>query len=114
MPQLPRSVERQGGIDPAALAAATLAAAVSVISPPGPYNPGSSLIGVVVLAVIVGFDHEPIRHRGESFAYSSVFGLILWLAIAYPVEIVFSGVNDIGNLHGLDAVKARIEMLFVL
>jgi hypothetical protein len=56
--------KRIGGIDPAALAAATLSAAITVFSPPGPYSPGGMLVGITVLAVIIGFDHEPSRYQG--------------------------------------------------
>lgn len=104
--------DRRGGIDPAALAAATLSAAISVISPPGPYSPGGALIGLAVLAVIIGFDHEPVRHEGESIAYSAVIALIAWLVIAYPIEIICSGIYGIGELSGGDAMRARLAVLF--
>ena len=103
--------KRIGGIDPAALAAATLSAAITVFAPPGPYSPGGMLVGITVLAVILGFDHEPSRDQGESFAYSAVFALVAWLAIAYPIEVVCAGIYGIGDLQGWAAAKARLQVI---
>jgi hypothetical protein len=37
---------------------------------------------------------------------------LLWLAVAFPVEILFSVINGIDTLKGAEAAKARFEMLF--
>lgn len=37
---------RSGGIDPVALAIATLAGVVTAIAPPGPYMPGAIMLGI--------------------------------------------------------------------
>jgi len=47
-----RMASGKGGIDPAALAVASLAAAVSVIAPSGPYGPASMMIGLTILVAI--------------------------------------------------------------
>lgn len=114
-PKSPENNRRLGGIDPAALAVASLAAAVSVISPPGPYSPGSMLIGIAVLAVIVGYDHEPQREPRESFAFSAVCALAGWLVLGYPAEIICTAIRGIDTgthmLEGWDAARARLEVL---
>jgi hypothetical protein len=101
----------RSGIDPAALAAATLGAAITVIGPPGPYNAGGSLMGGALLLVIIGFDIEPLRSRKEVMAFSAAFALIAWLVVAFPVEVVCSGLFGAGYLHGKEAALARLGTL---
>jgi hypothetical protein len=81
---------RRGGIDPAALAAASLAAAVSVIAPPGPYGPASIIIGLTMLLVVLGYDIDPDRTRRQSLAFSGVCALISLLVLGYPLEILWA------------------------
>lgn len=82
--------KRRGGIDPAALAAASLAAAVAVIAPPGPYGPGSIPIGITILLLITSYDIDPYRSRGQSLAYAAVVALVAILALGFPLECIFS------------------------
>jgi hypothetical protein len=81
---------KSGGIDPAALAAASLAAAVSVLASAGPYAPGSMFIGVTILSLIITYDVDPHRSAGQSFAFSAVAGMITALMLGYPLECVFA------------------------
>ena len=79
---------RVGGIDPAALAAATLAAAISAIAPPGPYSPIGMMIGATILVLVAAYDVDPHRSRLQSSAFAAVCGLILLLTLGFPLEIV--------------------------
>ena len=82
--------ELRGGIDPAALAVASLAAVVSTIAPPGPYHPKCMLIGLAILLVIFGYDVEPTRKRKQNLAFGVVCALISLLVLGYPLEFFFS------------------------
>jgi hypothetical protein len=84
------TASRRGGIDPAALAAASLAAAISVIAPPGPYGPGSMVIGATILVVILAYDVDPHRTPWQSLAFSAVCALISLLVLGYPLEFAFA------------------------
>jgi hypothetical protein len=79
-----------GGIDPAALAGAALAGALTVSAPPGPYAPASMVIGLTLLLVILGYDVDPHRERFQSIAFSAVFGLVCILIIGFPLEVWFA------------------------
>src|SRR5437763_68131 len=81
---------KKGEIDPAALAVAALAAAVSVIAGLGAYTPRCSMIGITILFVIFGYDFEPHRAWRESLAFSAVCGLVTLLVFGYPLECLFS------------------------
>ena len=81
---------RLGGIDPAALAAATLAVAISAIAPPGPYSPIGSVIGLTVLVLILAYDVDPQRTRLQSVAFGAVCALVTVLVIGYVLEYVFA------------------------
>jgi len=83
----------KGGIDPAALAIASLAAAVSVIAPPGPYGPRCLIIGVTIICVVLGYDVEPSRKWPQSLAFSAACSLILLLALGYPMELCFAALK---------------------
>lgn len=89
----------KGGIDPAALAVASLAAAISAIAPPGPYGPGSIMIGLTILAVIFGYDKSPARDWRETLAFSAACALISLLALGYPLEYVFT--SDRAKRYGI-------------
>lgn len=96
------------GIDPAALAIASLAAAVSVVAPPGPYGPSSLIIGGTILSVIIAFDKNPKRRGVDKFAFSAVCALISLLMLGYPMECLFAAVfpTDKSNLW------IRLSVLF--
>ncbi len=87
--------KRRGGIDPAALAAACLSAAVSVLAPPGPFGPGSILIGFTILCVVLAYDIDPHRNAFQSFAYAAVCALVVQTALGYPLECLFSSNRDL-------------------
>ena len=92
---------RSGGIDPAALAAASLAVAISAIAPPGPYGPGSTMIGATILFLIFAYDEDPHRSWQQSVAFGAVCALISLLVIGYPLEYMWA----------TDKVK-RLDALF--
>src|SRR5688572_7865520 len=75
------TTRNDGGIDPAALAVASLAAAVSVIAPPGPYGPASMMIGATILVVIFAYDVAPRRTLSQSIAFGGVCALMSLLAL---------------------------------
>jgi hypothetical protein len=77
------TTRNDGGIDPAALAVASLAAAVSIIAPPGPYGPASMMIGATILVVIFAYDVAPRRTLSQSIAFGGVCALISSLALGY-------------------------------
>lgn len=79
--------KRRGGIDPAALAAASLASAISTIAQPGPYTPITMVVGLTILAVVLAYDVEAFRTKFQSFAYSAAAGLTATLALGYPFEV---------------------------
>jgi hypothetical protein len=87
-----------GGIDPAALAVAVFAGALSVFAPQGPYSPGSILTGLTLLFVILGYDVNPHRNLYQSIAYGAVFGLVCILIIGYPLEILWAD-DKVKRLH---------------
>jgi len=97
--------KRRGGIDPAALAAASLAAAVSVIAPPGPYGPPSIAIGATILLLITSYDIDPHRSATQSLAYAAVIGLTVMLMLGFPLECVFASPEN-NRLDRLFAEKA--------
>jgi hypothetical protein len=90
--------DKKGGIDPAALAVAALAAAVSVIAPPGPYGPACMMIGATILCVIFAYDVEPSRGRGKNLAFSAVCALISLLTLGFLLECAFAK-NKAMRLH---------------
>jgi hypothetical protein len=79
----------RGGIDPAALAAASLASAISTIAQPGPYTPVTMVVAVTLLLLIVSFDVEAYRTKSQSLAYSAVVGLTSSLGFGLPMECYF-------------------------
>lgn len=83
-------VERRGGIDPAALAAASLASAVSTFAQSGPYTLLSSVLGVSILMLVRSYDIDPHRNWFQSVAYSCVSGLTTLLAVGYLLELLFA------------------------
>jgi hypothetical protein len=91
---------RVGGIDPAALAAATLAAAISAIAPAGPYGPIGMMIGATVLVLILAYDVDPNRNWAQSLAFGAVCGLILLLTFGFPLEIA-SATDSVKRLRVL-------------
>jgi hypothetical protein len=81
---------KSGGIDPAALAAATLAGALSLMGPEGPYKPPSMVMGGTLLTLLYGYDFEPDRGKRQSVAFSAVSGLCWMLFLGFPLEYSFS------------------------
>ena len=81
---------KRGGIDPAALAAATLAGALSLMGPEGPYKAPSMIMGGTLLALLYGYDFEPDRRKPQSVAFSAVSGLCWILFLGFPLEYYFS------------------------
>lgn len=84
------SKSRVGGIDPAALAAACVSVAVSVVMPAGAYGPLSIMFGGTVLVLVLAYDEDPHRDRWQSFGFSLVIGLIAQSALGFFLEAIFS------------------------
>lgn len=105
---------KKGEIDPAALAVASLVAAVSVIVGLGAYTPRCTMIGLTILFVIFGYDFEPHRTWRESLAFSAVCALVSLLALGYPLAWGFAA-NRTPRLHALLADPEHVLGLwFVL
>ncbi|WP_152034162.1 hypothetical protein [Paracidovorax avenae] len=83
-------LKRRGGIDPAALAAASLASAVSTLAQSGPYTAVTSVLGITILFLVLAYDVDPHRTWFQSIAYSCVLGLTTLLAGGYLLELSFS------------------------
>jgi hypothetical protein len=81
--------KRRGGIDPAALAAASVAAVITTITPPGPYSSLSTVIGVTILFLIFAYDVDPDRSVGQSLAFGAVVGMVGALTLGFPLEWIF-------------------------
>jgi hypothetical protein len=81
--------KRRGGIDPAALAAASLASAVSTIAQPGPYTPITTVVAITLVLLIVSYDIEAYRTTLQSLAYSAVLGLTSTLGFGWLFECYF-------------------------
>jgi hypothetical protein len=80
----------ESGIDPAALAAAAIVAALTVIAPPGPYGPNSMIIGATILLLVFAYDVNPHRSWFQSLAFAAVIALVVTLILGYPLECICS------------------------
>jgi len=106
---------KSGGIDPAALAAATLAGAISLMGPAGPYEPPSMVMGGTLLALLYGYDVHPYRRAPQSLAFSAVSGLCWMLFLGFPLEYFFSGRNLDSKVDHIPAyVPIVVWLLFGL
>ncbi|MEH3085474.1 MAG: hypothetical protein PGN26_02825 [Xylophilus ampelinus] len=83
-------LKRHGGIDPAALAAASLASAVATLAQSGLYTPVTTVLGVTILLLVLAYDVDPNRTKFQSVAYSCVAGLTTLLAAGFPLEWIFA------------------------
>ena len=79
--------QRLGGIDPAALAAATLSAVLSITLQDGAYTPLSFVVGITVGILIFAYDVDPYRTKMQSLAFAGVIGLISSLSIGFLIEL---------------------------
>jgi len=90
------------GIDPAALAVAALAVAITVIAPPGPYAPGSMIVGATVLLFVFAYDNEPDdRNELQHLAFSAICAMVSVLMLGYPLELLCSGVASLSSHLGI-------------
>src|SRR5687768_4076048 len=78
-------------IDPAALSAATLAAAVAVMVGEGPYNVFSAAIGLTLLFILAGYGSSATSNAGQTAAVAAVRAICVALIIAYPLELALGG-----------------------
>lgn len=74
-------------IDPAALAAATLAAAVAVMMGQGPYNAFSAAIGLTLLFILRGYGSSPPSDAWQTAAVAAVRAICVALIVAYLLEV---------------------------
>ncbi len=73
-------------IDPAALAAATLAAGLSLMLSEGPWDPWSMAIGTTLLLLLFSYDQSPVRTWWQTAAFASVAAICLTIFFAFPLE----------------------------
>ena len=83
----------QKGIDPAALAAAAFAGAISVFVPKGPYDWPSTIVGLTLIFILIGYDVEPRTRVVERIAFGAVLGLCSILASGILLERLFAWRN---------------------
>ena len=91
--------------DPAALAAAVLAGALSVFLAPGPYSYFSLVIGFTLLTLLIGYEWPKVRNWGQSIAFSTVLSLCATLVFAVLVEFYLG----MGSLDGVMNAKGEAE-----
>ncbi|RYE70627.1 MAG: hypothetical protein EOO81_07710 [Oxalobacteraceae bacterium] len=84
--QSTESTRPAGGIDPAALAAATLAAAFSSLGQPGDYTLISSILGSTILILLLAYDVDQKRTLYQHAAFSCCVALTSILALGYFVQ----------------------------
>ncbi len=82
-------------VDSVALTAATLAATLALTLLLGPFAWMGSIIGLILLLVLFGFDQEGYRTLLGSLAYSAVCGLCFALACG----AVFKLLSERGEVH---------------
>jgi hypothetical protein len=89
----------RGAIDPGALIGVAVAAVVAMALSPEPYDWWSTMIGIALLAVLVGYGHWPLSWR-EAVGFFAVVGLVVLYIIGRPIEswldFKFSGETDEG------------------
>lgn len=83
--------KRVGGIDPAALAAASLAAAVSTLAQTGPFTTLSVVFGITITLIIFAYDVDADRTFSQSIAFGCAAGLPIALGLGY----VFQSCEDL-------------------
>jgi hypothetical protein len=86
-------------VDPAALLIAIVSVAWPPLTTAGPWSPLNTVIAGVVLTVLLAYTCVGSRRRlprqaAERAAIGMVIGLVAAIAIAYPLQTLFSG-----NLH---------------
>jgi uncharacterized membrane protein YccC len=75
----------RGKIDPAAVVGVGIAAVVSMVISPSPYDWWSTMIGLALLAVLVGFAQRPASLR-EMAGVSAVAALVILQILGRPIE----------------------------
>lgn len=102
--------------DPAALAAAVLAGALSVFLAPGPYGYFSLIIGFTLLALLIGYEWTKIRNVGQSIAYATVLSLCSMLVLGVLAEFYLGhgSLEGVKNANG--AAESRVDdwTLFII
>lgn len=79
------------GVDPAALTLGGVAAAIALVTGEGAWTLTSSLVGIALLCVVVGYHEiQPRSMRGVALilGYSLVVGLLFVLVLAYVLQLV--------------------------
>jgi uncharacterized membrane protein YccC len=75
----------RGEIDPAAVVGVGIAAVISMVISPSPYDWWSTMIGLALLAVLVGFAQRPASSR-EMAGISAVAALVILQILGRPIE----------------------------
>jgi hypothetical protein len=85
-------------IDQAAVLGAALAASVSISAADGPWEPMESVVGLVLICLIrtyVEIDAGSTGfHRRKRLAVAGVLGLAWCLVVAWPLQLVMSGLGQ--------------------
>ncbi len=77
-----------GGIDPAALTLASLAAVIPVLFGEGQFTVLSSIVGLTILTVIYAFDVNPRRSTHQQLAFSMVTALVGTTTLGWIYEFI--------------------------
>lgn len=78
-------------VDPAALAAAVFAAAITILAPKGPFGIIGFIIGSTLLLIVCSYEYRRKREVAQNFAFGAVCGLISLLIVGYIIEVWAAG-----------------------
>ncbi len=79
---------KKRAIDPAALIFATLALLGTTLYTSGPFSPLTSLLGIVILAVIYAYDEDEPRNLFQKLAFAMVTGLALTVTLGLAAQLL--------------------------
>ncbi|GEM_PF-6230471 len=82
-----------GGIDPAALTLASLAAVIPVLFGEGQFTVLSTIVGLTILTVIYAFDVNPLRSTRQRLAFSMVAALVGTTTMGWIYEFIAGWIN---------------------
>jgi hypothetical protein len=106
---------RDEPFDPAALAGAAVAAAISVHLSPGPYNFVSLAIGATLLSIIFAYENGRRRTFAQSAALATVSGLVALLPVGLSIELWLGHGNLDGALNEFrNARESRVDSWMLL
>lgn len=102
-------------VDPAALAAAVFAAALTTLTPEGPFAVLTAIIGVTLLLIVCSYEYCRKRYFWQNVAFGAVCALVSLLLYGFIREALEAGNFDTTlnapvevNPAGEKIIKSRI------